>query len=69
MDICKGGDLVDRCATLKTEYQKLKVVEQLLHGLSYLHSRGVCHRDLKLENVMFETEAEDSTLKLIDFGK
>ena len=29
---------------------------------------GIAHRDLKPENFLFETEKEDSDLKIIDFG-
>ena len=29
---------------------------------------GICHRDLKLENFIFENESDESDLKLIDFG-
>ena len=35
----------------------------------YCHSRGVVHRDLKLENVLFRTQnKEDLVVKVIDFG-
>ncbi|ORX96707.1 kinase-like protein [Basidiobolus meristosporus CBS 931.73] len=38
---------------------------QLMHGLAYLHHRGVAHRDLKLENLCVD---QKGTLKIIDFG-
>ena len=35
----------------------------------YCHSRGVVHRDLKLENVLFKNIAEDDYyVKVVDFG-
>ena len=35
----------------------------------YCHSRGVVHRDLKLENVLFKNKLEDDfNIKVIDFG-
>jgi len=35
----------------------------------YCHSRGVVHRDLKLENVLFKNTIEDDmTVKVVDFG-
>lgn len=35
----------------------------------YCHSRGVVHRDLKLENVLFRTASEDDHfVKVVDFG-
>jgi NUAK family SNF1-like kinase len=36
----------------------------------YCHSRGIVHRDLKLENVLFKNEnyEEDFFVKVVDFG-
>ena len=34
----------------------------------YLHSKSVCHRDLKFENIMFESPDGEPHIKLIDFG-
>ena len=37
----------------------------------YCHSRGVVHRDLKLENVLFKSqdfEDDNFTVKVVDFG-
>ena len=39
-----------------------------MNALNYCHSKGVCHRDLKLENFLILNKAPDMTLKLIDFG-
>ncbi|AEY96806.1 FAEL179Wp [Eremothecium gossypii FDAG1] len=39
---------------------------QLVEGVAYLHSSGVVHRDLKLDNMMLAPDCH--TLKLIDFG-
>jgi calcium-dependent protein kinase len=42
-------------------------MSQVLQSLHYLHSQGVVHRDLKLENFLYSSK-EGSHLKLIDFG-
>lgn len=38
---------------------------QIVNGVSYLHSMGLAHRDLKLDNVVI---SEHGIMKLIDFG-
>lgn len=39
--------------------------QQLIDGVSYCHSKGVFHRDLKLENVLVDAKGN---LKITDFG-
>ncbi|KAJ2485793.1 serine/threonine protein kinase, partial [Coemansia sp. RSA 2050] len=39
--------------------------KQLVEGISYLHSVGIAHRDLKLDNVCV---TEHGVLKIVDFG-
>jgi serine/threonine protein kinase len=35
--------------------------------MSFCHNRGIVHRDLKLENVLFKSKG-DLTVKIVDFG-
>lgn len=43
-----------------------RYIKQLLEAISYCHSRGVIHRDLKPNNIL--VDAATNTLKLCDFG-
>jgi len=72
IEILSGGELADRLLTEDhfTERRSALIVFQLLRALTYMHSQNICHRDLKTENMVFQTnEAIDKTaLKIIDFG-
>ncbi len=40
---------------------------QMLRGLSYLHSKEICHRNIKPENILIQLEGS-KVVKLTDFG-
>ncbi|KAL7577966.1 hypothetical protein ACA910_007588 [Epithemia clementina (nom. ined.)] len=71
-ELCLGGDLFDRLDKEpdwhQTEAQCAKLVKQMLSAVRYLHSKGIIHRDLKLESFLFSSEDPDSELRMIDFG-
>ena len=46
-----------------------KIVKQIISAIKHLHDHGICHRDLKLENIMLENRnIRDPMVKVIDFG-
>lgn len=69
MECMEGGELFDRVTKAKkyTEKESAHSVWQMLLAIKYLHCNGIVHRDLKLENFLYERETNDH-LKLIDFG-
>lgn len=48
-----------------TEPDAKRVIKQIAEGLRYCHGRCITHRDIKLENILLDTQ---SNIKIIDFG-
>lgn len=72
-ELGRGGDLFHLLTTHPkhgvTESYAAKTVAEMLSAVAFLHSRTICHRDLKLENWVLESGKDVwSSLKLIDFG-
>lgn len=67
LEYVTGGELFDRIASKGklTEAQGRKLFQQLIDGVSYCHSKGVFHRDLKLENILLDAKGN---IKISDFG-
>ena len=63
LDLCEGGDLYVHDPY--SEVEARTIVRQLLRAVGYMHRRGIVHRDLKYENVMFTTTAATTTIKTI----
>jgi len=70
MECCTGGELYARLQQrgVFPSDDAADATRQMLRAVGYLHSRKVVHRDLKLENFLYQSEEPDSALKLIDFG-
>lgn len=43
------------------------VMYQIFRALSYIHNNGICHRDIKPNNLLFNPET--GVLKICDFGR
>ncbi|EEB09289.1 CAMK/CAMKL/GIN4 protein kinase Cdr1 [Schizosaccharomyces japonicus yFS275] len=56
--VCKNGPLDEQTA--------VNFFGQILNALSYCHRLRVCHRDLKLENILIDPTR--GTVKIADFG-
>ncbi|EGZ18928.1 hypothetical protein PHYSODRAFT_332656 [Phytophthora sojae] len=68
MEHCSEGDLWDRVRGSPNgrvpEHEALRLFRQVTLGLHFLHSNGIAHRDVSLENVLLR----GGVCKLSDFG-
>lgn len=69
-ELLRGGSLLHRVQAKGPMSEELAVFygRQILSALAYCHERGIVHRDVKMENLMLESQANDALIKLIDFG-
>jgi len=87
MDLCEGGELFQLltntpstrfCSRITSSTGRgfkegvvRNMLVDMLSALKFIHEHGIVHRDLKLENFLFEerpTSMETMGLRLIDFG-
>ena len=66
MELCTGGDMYARIPY--TEPQVAIAMRQVLSAVKYMHSMHFIHRDIKMENILWESPHPDAEIKLIDFG-
>lgn len=67
MNLCTGGELLDYILVNRlSEFDGRNIFKQVLSGVEYMHSKGVIHRDLSLENILLTGEGY---CKIIDLGQ
>ncbi|KAJ1575253.1 hypothetical protein NDA11_004681 [Ustilago hordei] len=66
-ELCAGGELYDYLVEneVLAEPEARRIFGQLCLAVAYVHSKGIVHRDLKLENILLD---ERCNVKLGDFG-
>lgn len=68
VELMDGGALTDMVvenAGKLTEEICAYILRETLYGLDFLHSKSIIHRDIKSDNILFNTEGD---IKLADFG-
>ena len=70
MELCHGGDLFDRLMVLEhmDEPTVGAIARSMSLSLLHCHHLGIMHRDIKPENVLMLSKADDTLIKLTDFG-
>mmetsp|Transcript_74853 Transcript_74853/g.216380 ORF Transcript_74853/g.216380 Transcript_74853/m.216380 type:complete len:568 (+) Transcript_74853:90-1793(+) len=69
MELLSGGELLQRVQEKRDfeEDEAQMTTWMMLLAINYLHAKNIVHRDIKLENFLYDSR-EFRFLKLIDFG-
>lgn len=67
MEYAAGGELYDYLSQRKvlTEEEARRIFRQIVTAVFYCHKHNICHRDLKLENILLD---QIGNAKIADFG-
>ena len=67
MEYISGGNLQNFVKKRRKLCEKTARIlfRQLIQGIKYIHSKGICHRDIKLENILLDL---NNIVKICDFG-
>jgi len=70
LELMEGGSLEKLIKThiRLAENEIYSIFYQILKGVFFLHSKGIMHRDIKPDNILFSKETELSSLKIADFS-
>lgn len=64
-EFCRGGDGKKYILEQNDPEKILKIATGLLNGLQFLHGEGYVHRDIKLENILIDLDANDQPTALL----
>ena len=66
LELAPNGNFLDYIANNAMDEGLVRYYfKQLCEAIGYMHQQGICHRDLKLENLLLD---EHFNLKISDFG-
>ena len=63
-ETCLFDELIEKYGRFEENYAK-RIFRNLCLAISHMHSKGQCHRDIKLDNILFDSKRNE--IKLSDF--
>jgi len=68
-EACLGGDLRHWQGKVCGNVDfTLRIAREVTSALAHCHAKGICHRDLKLRNILLMSKSLDSVVRVADFG-
>uniref|UniRef100_A0A7R9YSU9 Protein kinase domain-containing protein n=1 Tax=Chlamydomonas euryale TaxID=1486919 RepID=A0A7R9YSU9_9CHLO len=69
-DLASGGEMLPMLARVPNycEQDAARVIKGVIEALAHIHARGICHADLKPENIIMANRSVDLSVKLMDFS-
>ncbi|GIZ43255.1 hypothetical protein CKM354_000648700 [Cercospora kikuchii] len=68
MEFLEYGDLEQYASCPLPEHEMHLIASQVLQGLTFMHSQGYAHRDLKPQNLLVHRPRPQWQIKIADFG-
>jgi calcium/calmodulin-dependent protein kinase I len=70
LDLLSGGELFQRVIDRRvfTEKDAANIIRPIIDAIRYCHDLDVAHRDLKLENIIYESKDDNAMIKITDFS-
>lgn len=65
-----GGDLFDKLidGDSLSENKARIYITQVLNALNYIHLSGIVHKNIRPDNIIFDSKSPDAILRISDFG-
>lgn len=69
LQLASKGNLSDYITCGKNGFSELHskiIFKEILNGMQVIHNQGICHKDIKPQNILLDTE--EYIIKICDFG-